>query len=373
MRRKLLEGLQISREFWQTVEDRKDNLTDTSPTYWFGTHRANEHILLQWSKALISKHKENLLVDDNTLNLSAAITFPQNCEELQEKIYVVLQTCSSAPARATEIGILRVRNNSIGARNIFFFAGRLFTVVTYHKGSNMNEGPSCPIARFPDRVTAGILIVYIMVIRPLEVAVTQALQANIHGRIEEEHTNMDEGAWGENQRDYLFVSRGNPVTIERLRYSFQKVMKKAGIPLSISQHRQFQSGMVKNFLDSEEICAIDGKFFLHDQAGHSEQTAHNLYAVSTADMRKLTATELEYFCNTSMTWHAALGLSHGSPSSLEDKLSDSSKRSVSETLCHPKYHPRHGSEAEFAEQFLRGQELLLSNLKAGGEMKPRSR
>ncbi|CDF40458.1 ATP-dependent DNA helicase RecQ family protein [Chondrus crispus] len=275
-------------------------------------------------KALQGKLKPLLLESDTSLNEDKARAYLQDCESLQEHIYTLLQVCSGAPARASELGILRVCNTAVGRRNIFTQAGLVFTVITYHKGRNVHDGVGRPIARYPDAVTAGILLIYLTVIRPVEYALVDLLAKP--NEVPEgssvrkfDHVHVDSAiSLGERHRDHLFASRGEPFGICRLRYCFEKVMKSAGIPIGTSQYRQYHSGVVKNFLAHSEEHETNCTGMLHTQAGHSENTAHQIYGVSPLDMKKLTASQLERFRQASKTWHEVLGLFDGEPCSYEN-------------------------------------------------------
>lgn len=175
MQEKLLNGLRITDAFWSSVQNLDDTMTDQTPGYWFGMHNANQHHLFHWYQALHGKLKSSLLESDTSLNEDKARAYLQDCESLQEHIYTLLQVCSGAPARASELGILRVCNTAVGRRNIFTQAGLVFTVITYHKGRNVHDGVGRPIARYPDAVTAGILLIYLTVIRPVEYALVDLL------------------------------------------------------------------------------------------------------------------------------------------------------------------------------------------------------
>jgi hypothetical protein len=92
---------------------------------------------------------------------------------------------------------------------------------------------------------------------------------------------------------------------------FKEMMGEAGLGgMTISQYRQFQAGMVKNFFRNEGVADMQG---FHAQAGHSEATAHRVYGVSDADFRHLTGTELESYRAYSQSWQETLGVTHGSP------------------------------------------------------------
>ncbi|CDF33431.1 ATP-dependent DNA helicase, RecQ family [Chondrus crispus] len=324
MQEKLLNGLRITDAFWSSVQNLDDTMTDQTPGYWFGMHKANQYHLFHWSQALQGKLKPLLLESDTSLNEDKARAYLQDCESLQEHIYTLLQVCSGAPARTSELGILRVCNTAVGQRNIFTQAGLVFTVITYHKGRNVHDGVGRPIARYPDAVTAGILLIYLTVIRPVEYALVDLLAKP--NEVPEgssvrkfDHVHVDSAiSLGERHRDHLFASRGEPFGICRLRYCFEKVMKSAGIPIGTSQYRQYHSGVVKNFLAHSEEHETNCTGMLHTQAGHSENTAHQIYGVSPLDMKKLTASQLERFRQASKTWHEVLGLFDGEPCSYEN-------------------------------------------------------
>lgn len=205
----------------------------------------------------------------------------------------------------------------------------------------MEEGQSRPVARYPDSVTAGILMVYLIIVRPLETTVVQLLQ-ECQPITEAEQNEEQLGDFppprpsppiGTTHRDYLFVSRGNPHSIDRLRYWFEKTMNTIGIGIRTSQYRQYHSGVVKNFLGAIEDTDIDrpGSLpvttMLHNQAGHSEQTAHQIYGVSSLDMRNLTGTQMEGFRQASHSWHNAIGMIHGRPCPSDDAVSQSRPQS----------------------------------------------
>lgn len=93
------------------------------------------------------------------------------------------------------------------------------------------------------------------------------------------------------------------------------------VPLRTNQYRQFHAGAVKNLLgDAEDESVdygggvVDSKFVPHNQAGHTERTANQVYRVSSLDMRQLTGYEMEAFQFASERWLMACGLSHGKPS-----------------------------------------------------------
>lgn len=98
---KLLNGLKISDDFWSSVQTLDDNLADLTPRYWFSMHTANNYSLFSWSLAVHKGQKSSLLKWDSALNEEKAQIYLQDCENLQQYIYTLLQTCSGAPERAS--------------------------------------------------------------------------------------------------------------------------------------------------------------------------------------------------------------------------------------------------------------------------------
>lgn len=323
-------------------------------------HNANHHHLLHWRSAFLSKIRSDLLNAEGGLKENAAKEFLSKCEDLQRIIYVLLQVCSGTPARASEAAVIQICNSSTACRNLYVSKGQLFSAIFYHKSRNMEDGVGKPIVRYPDAVTAGIIMVYLMMVRPLETAVVYLLNA---AREEELATTGDSDGLCRDHRDFLFASRGRPVGGDRLRLWFEKETKDVGIPLQTNQYRQYHSGAVKNFVGDQvrhEMQKQNTSSILHNQAGHAEDTAHNVYGVSSLDMHKITGTELEAYLHASETWHRALGLKHGAPCRLDDNHMSSSP--VSQTQAGNQSRPRPSSDTlEIVMNRLTKMEELLVN------------
>jgi hypothetical protein len=93
----------------------------------------------------------------------------------------------------------------------------------------MNDGASKPIARFPDAATSGLLLKYLMIVRPLEFCLCKSLALKTDGDLD-----IDE------HRVYLFARCGRTVTVAHLCGWFKEMMGEAGfLGMAISQYRQF--------------------------------------------------------------------------------------------------------------------------------------
>ena len=176
----LLHRLLITSTFWDLCSSLQDILTDRTPGFWFGSHPANQMACSFWAHRLLENARDSLFTKDNTPIRNQCAHFLDKCEELQGILYTLLQTCSGGPGRATEIVNLLVYNTSTAVRNLFISGGQLFTVTCYHKGRALSDGRCKPIARFPDSVTARILLVYLIVVRPLECHHVTAVSGRHH-------------------------------------------------------------------------------------------------------------------------------------------------------------------------------------------------
>jgi superfamily II DNA/RNA helicase len=310
MSNELLRGMDVDESFFKDAAGLQDALQTRSKGFWFGSHPSNLKVVAKWQSMLWNRNGSLFWSrDDNELKLETCAKFMEACESFQRKLLVLVQLTSGAPSRATEIAVTRVVNDAMGGRNLFLCDGQIVISTFYCKTRSMNDGASKPIARFPDAVTSGLLLKYLMIVRPLEFCLFKALALKTGG-----DSDVDE------HRVYLFARRGRSVAGAHLCGWFKEMMGEAGFGgMTISQYRQFQAGMVKNFFRNEGGADMQG---LHAQAGHSEATAHRVYGVSEADFRHLTGTELESYRAYSQSWQEALGMTHGSPRIYQDCASE---------------------------------------------------
>lgn len=301
----LLRGVEVEDQFFKDAGMLQDALQNRTKGFWFGVHPSNAKVTRNWQAMLWNNHGSVFWDrEKNELKLETCAQFLESCELFQKKILMLIQLTSGAPSRATEIAVTRVVNDAIGGRNMFISDGQVVISTFYSKTRSMNDGASKPIARFPDAVTSGLILLYAMVVRPLEFCLVKAMAQATGG-----DTNVEE------HRIYLFARRGRSLTGAHLCAWFKEAMGSVGLDnMAISQYRQFQAGMVKNFFRDDAGTDMHG---LHAQAGHSEATAHRVYGVSEADFRHLTGTELEAYRAYSQRWQEALGVSHGPPRRFE--------------------------------------------------------
>lgn len=310
---KILHGLQITSEFWDACATLQDSLQDRTTGYWFGMHPANYAILSLWRERFLHCLTPYLITEDGDRREAKARRLISSCEDLQAILYVLLQVCSGSPARATEIGVIQVRNTAQAARHVYISSGQLFTITSYHKSRAMTEGTGKPIPRFPDAVTAGLFLVYLLIVKPIQVAL-----------IQEVYSSRDNPQPGNDCADFLFTLSSTPALPDQLRSWFSSCMKSAGIPFGTNQYRQYHAGMVKHFIGSDSDTSennMELATVLQLQAGHSVRTAHRVYGVSSLDMRELTGTELQNYRSGSEAWHNAIGAPHGPADAMSSNVS----------------------------------------------------
>lgn len=300
----LLAGLKLDSEFWTACSSLQDALCDRTAGYWLGTHPANIASASLWLHRYLEKIQGMYFSVDSSLKENEAKNFISVCDTLQQLLYVLLQVCSGAPARATEIGAVQVRNSATAARHVYVSKGQLFLVTSYHKSRALHEGVAKPISRFPDPTTSALFYAYLLLIKPVQVALIQKL-----------FSSPDTPQPGSLCAEFLFTSGSKPATPDQLRSWFVKVTRSVDVPFTTSQYRQYHSGAVKHFLTPADSDASDSVIesvaALHRQAGHTESTAHRLYGVSDLDLKQLTASELDKYRTASESWHRALGLQRG--------------------------------------------------------------
>lgn len=307
LQKEVLNGLDITDTVWKMCRNLQDAIQDRTTGYWFGMHSAYYTFLYAWREKFFDKLRPSLF-DGDTLRRKEGMQFLDSCEKLQSILSVLVQVCSGAPARATELGVVKFCNTAAASRNVFISQGQLVISVYFDKSRSMHDGVGKPIARYTDSVTAGLLPVYLCVVRPIECAVIQELL--LSGDVSQENLSATE------HRDFIFSRRGLAASPDCLRNWFASVMDGIQIQIGNNQYRQYHVGVLKNFLKAERHCDPDGTFMLHNQAGHTPGTAHRIYGVSSGDMKSLTGAELEAFRIASEVWQNVIGLTHGCPGPL---------------------------------------------------------
>lgn len=301
--------------FWKEVQQLMDHYNDRSERFWFGNHKANKKIVDKWKEMFVAHlFSVGFIEDKETFDIVKARKFLDASGKFVRCMFWLLQVTSGGPARASELSIALVRNGQLSCRHLYMNQGRLMCVMNYHKGQAKLGGIGKPIARFPDKETSDLLLLYLLFVKPMEGMIVDRMGLAPN---EVDKSRKDDGG----QRDrklnvgqdcYLFCNRGTQIRPNILLSSFTEIMKETGCAMTTRDYRQYHSGVVKNFINGmESVAALEEGTVaeaLHTQSGHSTGTASGTYGVSQLDMRKLDGVKLEVYRRASFMWHKALGI-----------------------------------------------------------------
>lgn len=320
---KLLLGFTLPDGFECQLHCLKDVLSEKKKGFSFFTHPANRDWLNACSTAFIEYLKSrvsevsDLVVQKETTMLSAeelqkkgdiisvgdmslyqggVNRWLRACVDVQEALLSCIHLSSGSPARDTEIATFKLRNTAYTQRNVYLSQGDVVLIARYSKMRNRNGGDR-PIARFPDQRTSRLLLTYLIMVRPLEAVLVEALHGNQSGA---EH-------W-----ETLFVERGRPYEAGKIREVLKDRFEREGLSIGFSHIRDHSAAMVR--LIGKEGCkeaeALWEEFqnVGHLQAGHSVRTADDNYGRSDRDFVGLGATELGRYRSWALRLQHEMGL-----------------------------------------------------------------
>lgn len=298
--------------FWSEAKNLIDKYPDRRNGFWFGNHQSNAQFMDKW-KAHFVQHvttEQTGLLEHDQLRFSkqTAKTYLNHSEQVARKLFWLLHVTGGGPPRATELHLCQYRNGAFASRNIFIQQGRLMYCLLSHKGRDKTQGKSKPIARFPDKKTSDLLLLYLIFVRPLELFISHGITANQAAQIvENDNQRIETGD------KFLFSSRGNHLNYKLLTTTFENCFfEQTNVRWNVRDYRQYHAGIVKNFMSAIPDPASNTEEnitnHLHEQSGHSIDTAHGTYGVSSLDMKKLDSSQLEVWRRASYRWHVAIGL-----------------------------------------------------------------
>jgi len=235
---KVMGGLKLDEKFWESLTGLNDALQNKSKDFWFGSSPANASFIRKCEMLLWNHRGEKSLMNPgNIVNVEACKHFLSQCEDIQKYILVLSQLTSGSPSRASEIAVTRVVNDALGTRNVFISGKMLVFASSYTKTRSLNDGREKPIARFPDAVTSGLVLVYLTVVRPVEFCIVKCL-AELAG---EDRDVTD-------QKVFMFSRRGSHVSGATLCAWFKEAMSSLGFEsIGVSQYRQYQAEWLRTY------------------------------------------------------------------------------------------------------------------------------
>lgn len=280
----------LSMSFLEDIRGIEDDPYNRAPNYCFLNHPKNERIVglcrTAQTKVLQEIHvlpeREKMEVICETLEV---------IEKLGLKLTAAIHLSSGMCGRVTELALMSIRNTDTNPlRSYLFLEGRLACIPTHLKQRHKEACIARTVSRHPDDTTSDLFKIFALLLLPLRSALLQK------ERIMTEQTG--EGR-NDDRRD---VTGKNFILLNRCSESFlstklYKEWETYGIHLTVSQFRQWCTGIVRTMAGSNEhIRYLDSRVrkgihcqdeedesditnHLHKQAGHAVRTARTHYAL----------------------------------------------------------------------------------------------
>ena len=152
------------------------------------------------------------------------------------------------------------------------------------------------MARFLPRDVGTILMVYLSVVRPIEIAFLRFLEKDEQVR---EQKTAD-------YQHFVFCLNGRRMSSDQICYSFESTMAKFGIPIGVSQYRHVAIAFARHHIKDITAIAYQEHYMETDafdlQAVHSVKTGITSYGISSTDLPSMSSeVELSYF-HVSRKW-----------------------------------------------------------------------
>lgn len=282
--------------------------------------------------------------------------YARTCDELLEKLLVLLHVTGGQPARGTELRSIRHQNTVAGdERNIFIDEGMLAYVTRYHKGWAMHGKPKV-IHRYVPREVADVLIWYLWLVKPFR----DAMQRFV-GR------TLPPGA-------FLWTTDGgepwgNAHMARALSTAFEAGV---GCKMGVLQYRHIAIAISRRHTDrafDENDDEPDDAADL--QAGHTSRIADMLYARSVMEMQGAVPTARQAYRRVSASWHVFLRFGRTAPTAAEKTSQRKRRWRLRDADVHQRTRDMLGSElrdgqVEPLKAVARGESPVVAVLPTGG-------
>ena len=255
-----------------------------------------------------------------------------------EYLLLLMHMTGGGPARGTEMCTLQFANSHLRHRNVFFLAGELLFVTSYHKGQS-RYGTQRYIPRFLPPAVGRLLLAYLLYLVPFESVYLAQLYAWPPLRIERAQMlwSSVKGTWD--------TERLTKVLTRECRPAFGMDITTAGWRhISIAMMRLWvqnptgceepESGDTKECEDASEL-----------QAGHSTEVANLKYACRMDICNTLSSRSIKVFGAVSHDWHSFLKMR-------EEKRGNRTKKTLAlreyqnSDICVPESSDRAGSDTD---------------------------
>lgn len=281
-----------------------DDLNSSHRGYSFLLDRDNEWLVQGCDEALI-KHilctpslKTSFILDDPNpgqveWNRHRLKDWFESVAEFVSLLSSLIHITAGQPSRAEELACLLLCNTPDGTpRNVYLVHGVIMLLQVYHKGRSYLSREK-RIARFLPKVVTGLVLVYLLFVRPVETFLGRVLYGPGASREYQSKLLVTKGKGC----DGAFISNGLK----------QHFLLELGVSFGVSEYRHIAIAFTEKHLLQRD--ALRGSIeFLDEQACHSSTTATSWYAKSNLDHRYLGRDALHAFQICSTKWHRLLGL-----------------------------------------------------------------
>ena len=319
----ILGGCPLPKDFTSVLALLSDNLQDQKVGSNF-LHQSCYDKVQKWPVMLLESLKNNrnrrftLFLDDDaieddlssgsgspsvslashTLSRKGMQTFLREAQKMQELLLCCMHFGSGGPSRATEISTLRLSTGAKGKRNLYLGHNSTLMMRTRYCKQRALLGTDRHVLRILDPQTNKSFLLYLCMVRPLEVLFTKLL--------------FGEQA-AQRHQEFMFVQRGTPFSPDHIRQIIKSKLHHIQKPLSLSDYRQWASGMNRELSThfSSKLMGDVAKA-IEDigmkQANHGASVTDSRYGRTASVISDMGVSDTERNRMYSQMWHSGLGL-----------------------------------------------------------------
>lgn len=252
-------------------------------------------------KDRVDDHKKKGPSDETLIRRTNATEWLSKAQGLQNSLLFLCHIMGGGAARATEIETYQCENGPNSLRNIYVSQGEIIIIARYNKTSSMS-GHDRVIARFLDKRTSRLFLLYLSLIKPLEVWLINIMHGESRAR---DHAK------------FMFVDTGISFDERKIRSVIQTTFANHKVAFNFMEYRHYQSAMAERFMSSQFVRGLyeDDNFsspsqyysanrsmVAHNQAGHSVQTASRVYGTGSHSLQGISTFQLSQYRDASRSW-----------------------------------------------------------------------
>ena len=261
-------------------------------------------------KDSVDDHEKKGPSDRTLIRRTNAIEWLSKVQGLQNSLLFLCHIMGGGAARATEIETYQCENGPNSLRNIYVAQGEIIIIARYNKTSSMS-GHDRVIARFLDKRTSRLFLLYLSLIKPLEVWLISIVHGESRAR---DHAK------------FMFVDSGISFDERKIRSVIQTTFANHKVAFNFMQYRHYQSAMAERFMSSQfvrglyeddnfssssQYCSANRSMVAHNQAGHSVKTASRVYGTGSHSLQGISTFQLSQYRDASQSWWNLLLNSQG--------------------------------------------------------------